>query len=129
MKLGYVILYIADVGQTLSFYEKAFGLTRKFLHESGMYGELETGSTTLSFAAEGMAEMNGFDVRPNKPAELPAGAELAFVTEDVNAAYTKALATGAIDCKAPTQKPWGQTVAYVRDINGFLVEICTPIQA
>jgi lactoylglutathione lyase len=23
--------------------------------------------------------------------------------------------------------PWGQTVAYVRDNNGFLVELCTPM--
>jgi len=22
--------------------------------------------------------------------------------------------------------PWGQTIAYVADINGFLVELCTP---
>ena len=23
--------------------------------------------------------------------------------------------------------PWGQTIAYVADINGFLVELCTPV--
>jgi len=23
--------------------------------------------------------------------------------------------------------PWGQTIAYVADINGFLVELCTPM--
>jgi len=22
---------------------------------------------------------------------------------------------------------WGQTIAYVADINGFLVELCTPV--
>jgi predicted enzyme related to lactoylglutathione lyase len=27
----------------------------------------------------------------------------------------------------PTQKPWGQTVSYVRDNNGFLIEICSEI--
>jgi hypothetical protein len=25
----------------------------------------------------------------------------------------------------PVSKPWGQTVAYVRDLDGFLVELCT----
>jgi hypothetical protein len=25
------------------------------------------------------------------------------------------------------EKPWGQVVAYVRDLNGYLVEICTPM--
>ena len=28
----------------------------------------------------------------------------------------------------PTDMPWGQTIAYVGDRNGFLVEICTPRQ-
>ena len=23
--------------------------------------------------------------------------------------------------------PWGQTIAYVADINGFLVALCTPV--
>ena len=23
--------------------------------------------------------------------------------------------------------PWGQTIAYVADVNGFLVELCTPL--
>jgi hypothetical protein len=27
----------------------------------------------------------------------------------------------------PTVKPWGQTVSYVRDLDGFLVEICSPM--
>jgi hypothetical protein len=27
----------------------------------------------------------------------------------------------------PKQKPWGQTVGYVHDLNGFLVEICSPM--
>ncbi|MCB1833914.1 MAG: hypothetical protein KDH19_10850 [Geminicoccaceae bacterium] len=25
------------------------------------------------------------------------------------------------------QEPWGQTTAYVTDLNGFLVEICSPV--
>ena len=57
----------------------------------------------------------------------PAGAEIAFVTEDVQASYDKAIAAGAIAYKKPEPKPWGQLVAYVRDLNGFLVEICSPI--
>ena len=49
MQLGYTILYVPDVPATLKFYEAAFGLTTRFLHESGDYGELETGSTALAF--------------------------------------------------------------------------------
>jgi len=58
MKLGYTILYVPDVAASLDFFERAFGLQRRFLHESGTYGELETGSTTLSFAAHELGDGN-----------------------------------------------------------------------
>ena len=41
MKLGYTIIYVPNVAESLSFFESAFGLSRRFLHESGDYGELE----------------------------------------------------------------------------------------
>ena len=35
MKLGYTIVYVPDVAASLSFFENAFGLHRRLLHESG----------------------------------------------------------------------------------------------
>ena len=58
MKLGYTIVYVPDVAASLTFFENAFGLKRKFLHDSGTYGELDTGATTLSFAAHELGDMN-----------------------------------------------------------------------
>jgi catechol 2,3-dioxygenase-like lactoylglutathione lyase family enzyme len=29
--------------------------------------------------------------------------------------------------RAVETMPWGQTIAYVADPNGFLVELCTPV--
>ncbi len=127
MQLGYVILYVPDVTAALEFYRQAFGLERRFLAEGGDYGELETGATSLAFAAETLAASNGLTIRPNRRHEAPGAAELALVTDDVAAAYRQALDAGAEGCVEPTVKPWGQTVAYVRDGNGFLVELCTPI--
>ncbi len=48
MKLGCTIVYVPEVSASLAFFENAFGLKRKFLHESGTYGEMDTGETTLS---------------------------------------------------------------------------------
>ena len=59
MRFGYSIIYVSDVPKTLEFYEGAFGLQTGFLHESQLYGELETGETTLAFAADEMAKLNG----------------------------------------------------------------------
>ena len=127
MKLGYTIIYVADVPKTVTFYETAFGLQCRFVHESNLYAEMETGATALAFAGTEAAEMNGLAIRPNDPAGLAAGWEICFVTDEVGAAYDRAVSEGCSPVSAPEEKPWGQTVSYVRDLNGCLVEIASPI--
>lgn len=129
MKFAYTIIYVPDVAASLDFFEKAFGFSRRFLHESGTYGELETGGTTLSFAAHELGEMNfeGGHVQAHASRQ-PLGMEVGFVTEDVLVAHANALAYGATELSAPSAKPWGQVVSYVRCPDGTLVELCTPIQ-
>ncbi len=128
MKFGYTIVYVPSVPDALAFYEKAFGFQARFLHESGQYGELESGSTTLAFASHALGEMNfGANFVPVSATATPPGIELAFVTEDVSSAYAKAVEAGAVPLHAPEQKPWGQVVAYVRSQEGTLVELCSPV--
>mgnify|MGYP005840520095 CR=1 FL=1 len=127
MQLGFTIVYVADVLATLAFYEEAFGLKARFIHESKEYGELETGSTALAFASNTLAKSNGVVFAENKPGNPAAGFEIALVTSDVDLAYAQACACGAASIKKPQEKPWGQKVAYVRDLNGVIVEICSPI--
>ena len=101
MQLGYTILYVPDVPATLKFYEAAFGLITRFLHESGDYGELETGSTALAFSSHSLMQQLG----KNPQAASPTAPcfEIALCTPDVAAALARAV------------------------INGFLVELCTPV--
>ena len=127
MKLGYAIVYVPDVPATLRHYEAAFGCETSMLHESNLYGELNTGDTVLAFAAHEMAEMNGIAVEPCRPTDVAQGYELVFVTDDVETAYARALENGASQVKLPEAKPWGQVVGYVRDINGALIEIASPL--
>jgi catechol 2,3-dioxygenase-like lactoylglutathione lyase family enzyme len=126
VRFGYAIVYVPDVETTIAFWERAFDLKRRMVLE-GEYGELETGDTRLAFAIESLAATHGFTVRPNKPGETPAGFEVALVADDVQAAFARATAAGAKPISEPEQKPWGQTVAYVRDLNGILVELCSPM--
>lgn len=128
MKFGYTIVYVPDVAASLDFFEQAFGFARRFLHESGTYGELQSGETTLSFAAHELGEMNfsgGHIAAHTSP--RPLGMEIGLVTDDVVAAHARALAAGARELTAPTTKPWGQTVSYVRSPDGTLIELCTPM--
>lgn len=128
MRLGYTIVYVPDVAASLAFFEAAFGLSTRFLHESGAYGELETGATTLAFAAHalGDAHFEGGHVRASE-SPRPLGMEIALVTDDVAAAHARALAHGAKELAIPESKPWGQTVSYVRAPDGTLVELCSPM--
>jgi lactoylglutathione lyase len=128
MKLGYVIIYVDDVVAAIDFYGRAFGLVKRFVDETGRYGELDTGATVLAFAANELAaELLKGGYHRADPKDKPLGMEIALVTGDVPAAVEKAVREGAILIAEPKAKPWGQVVAYVRAPEGTLIEICTPI--
>lgn len=123
-KLGYVIIYVPEVERAVAFYGRAFGLPCRFVHESGTYAELETGATALAFADEAaLGHQAVFE--SNRGDKRAPGAELALVVADVRAAFDRAVSSGATVVAEPAQKPWGQTVSYVRDLDGFLVELCS----
>lgn len=124
---GYTIVYVPNVTAALDFYGEAFGLERKFVHDSEMYAELDTGATKLAFADEKFAPTVGA-FSPNRRETQPPGFEIAFVVADVQASFRRAVDAGASELAAPEQKPWGQIVAYVRDLNGVLVELCTAVR-
>ncbi|CCO49679.1 putative Glyoxalase/Bleomycin resistance protein/Dihydroxybiphenyl dioxygenase [Vibrio nigripulchritudo SOn1] len=125
MKLKYTILYVENVEQTLEFYENAFGLKRAMLHEGGDYAELDTGNTTLSFSSLDL--MNRLGKGAQRPTKGKPNFEIAFETDDVAGSLQKALDAGAELVQPVEEMPWGQTTSYVHDINGFLIEICSPV--
>jgi len=126
MKLKYAILYVENVAEALSFYEQAFGFERKFLHESGDYGELDTGMTSLSFSSLKLMEDSG-----KTPSRADHGAptfEIAFETDNVKEALARSIDAGARLVQDIREEPWGQTTSYVADKDGFLIEICSPVK-
>lgn len=125
MQLAYTILYVEEVSASLKFYAAAFGFETKFLDDTGAFGELQTGSTSLSFCSRKLLRELGKTPQSADPDR--ACFEIALTTDDVPAALTRALAAGAVLKQAPELMPWGQTVAYVADRDGFLVELCTPM--
>jgi uncharacterized glyoxalase superfamily protein PhnB len=128
LKFAYTIFYVQDVVKTIEFYEKAFGFKRTFIADTAEFGQLDTGGTALSFATIELlnGEIPGGFIASDARKQ-PLGMEVAFSTDNVEQAYQAAIAAGATEVTLPAVKPWGQTVGYVRDINGFLVEICTPV--
>lgn len=128
IKFAYTILYVQDVTKSVEFYENAFGFTRKFVTPENDYAELLVGETTLSFMSMTLGKSNLEDgFTESSLTNKPFGIEIGFTTDNVEETVSKAITAGAIIVETPKIKPWGQIVAYVRDIDGFLIEICTPM--
>lgn len=128
IQFKYTILYVNDVVAALDFYEKAFGFQRKFISPDNEYGELITGDTTLAFASKILANTNlknGFI--ESDLSQKPFAMEIGFSTDNVEATVNTAVSSGAVIVEYPKTTSWGQVVAYVRDPNAFLIEICTPM--
>ncbi|WP_343679819.1 VOC family protein [Chryseobacterium arthrosphaerae] len=129
IKFKYIILYVEDVEQSMSFYKNTFNTKIKFITPEKDYGELITGETTISFASVNLASSNikeGF--LTSKANAKPFGIELGFVTDDVETLVAEAVKNGAILYEDIAVKPWGQKTAYIKDPDNYLVEICTEIQ-
>ena len=87
-----------------------------------------TGAACLAFANLQLAKTHlKQELVVASPDKAPLGFEIALVTSDVPALYARALEAGAIAVSEPETKPWGQTVAYLRDKDGYLVELCTAL--
>jgi uncharacterized glyoxalase superfamily protein PhnB len=135
MKISTVI-YVDDVPEVLDFYLRAFGIGAAFVdldvqlpdqNPEGLYqfAAVDTAGGALHFATHDLGSllMPGYS-RPSTG--KPCGIEIAFETEDVLDLYRSAVQAGAESITEPKVMPWGQTVAYVRSIEGTFVGICSP---
>jgi lactoylglutathione lyase len=121
--------FVSDIPATVAFYEKAFGLTLRYMHPSLGYAELETGDTLLALVGDefiaDLKLLGDLHYTPNRAEAAAAAGQLAFVTDDLDGDWRRATAAGAVVVKTPEDKPWGQTTGYLRDCNGVIVELCT----
>ena len=126
MQFGGTVLYVEEVWPVVDFYRRAFGLEVRFSDETLGFAELETGGSTLAIASHSLGEMlmqDGY----SRPADgHPAGVEIAIITRDVPASFTKAIAEGASPITPPRRMPWGSEVAYVRAPEGTLIGFSEP---
>lgn len=129
MQFRYSGVFVPDVPATVTFYEKAFGCALRYMHPSKGYAELETGATLFAFISEDFIRtanlLGGIRTRENRSELDPIASQIAFVTDDMDKDWSRAVSGGAMVVKEPEAKPWGQTTGYLRDLNGFLVELCT----
>ncbi len=122
--MGYVLFYVENVTKTVEFYKSAFFMEIDFLHEAGDYAQMKTGETKLGFISESLASEH-FSFEKRRVSIKPGASEIALISSDVKKSFAHAIKNGAKSLLEPVDKPWGQTICYVQDCNGFTVEICS----
>lgn len=116
----YLVLVVEDLDRALRFYCDLLGLPLG--HRSGSFAQLATGATRVSlYERPAMATTLGRELAP--PSLDAPGFELGFKVDDCDAAYEELVTAGATADVPPTDRPWGQRTAYVRDPDGHLVEL------
>lgn len=119
-RLGYLILYVADLGASVAFYRDVVGLTHRFT-EAG-YAEFASGETRFALYERRRATwLTGHEVAPG-----PAG-EVVFVVQDADAEARRLTALGVPLLGGPADRPWGHRVVHVADPDGFVVEFAQRI--
>ena len=118
--LDYTVLIVGDLDRSLGFYVEVLGL--ELNHRSGPYAQLRTGATRLAlYERAAMSRTLGVDLAP--PAPDAPGFEIGFFVTSVDTAYAELVVSGADPVTPPTDRPWGQRTAYVRDPDGHLIEL------
>lgn len=118
--LDYTVVVVEDLERSLAFYVDRLRLPLD--HRSGPYAQLRTGSTRLAlFEREAMSRTLGRALRP--PERDAPGFEIGFKVADVDAAFAELTGAGAEAEMPPTDRPWGQRTAYLRDPDGHLIEL------
>jgi lactoylglutathione lyase len=123
----YIVIIVEDLDRSLAFYTEVLGIPLK--HRAEAFAQLETGATRLAiYTREAMSTTLGIDLKA--PLKDAPGFELGFKVDDVDEAFRELRDNGAPEVIAPTDRPWGQRTAYVRDPDGHLIELAQdPVKA
>jgi lactoylglutathione lyase len=112
-KPDYIVIYVSDMERSTAFYRDVLGLPLRF--SSPGWTEFETGPIRLALHRAGSQERAQF--YPGRP---PAGvAHLAFVVEDIQAAFAELTARGATFSQAPEKQVTGNLIAVLHDPDGL----------
>jgi catechol 2,3-dioxygenase-like lactoylglutathione lyase family enzyme len=122
-----VILAVASVDRSVAFYRDLLGFAVDALYDDPPYASLGRAGMRLSLAEQGHAADDRPGVTMAAPAD-PAVADAVLVLEvaDCLAVHEELSAVGAPMLAPPYSPPWGGHRFFVRDPDGYLVEVEQP---
>jgi lactoylglutathione lyase len=121
-RLGYVILFVADLERSVAFYRDVVGLP--FRLQGDGYVEFATQGAKF-----GLYDRNRLEELTGQGADLPGapGGEVVFLVGDVDAEAARLRAAGASILSGPVDRAWGHRTLHVEDPDGFVVELAEEI--
>ena len=125
MKFGSTVLFVENVQSVMEFYKKAFGMEEAMYDPSFDFGILNMDGGSIGIASNHSGELMMPGKFPASKNGHPDGVEIAFYSNDVTADYKQAIDAGAESLTEPRKMAWGQTVAYVKSIEGTIIGICS----
>lgn len=126
LRIATTVIYVADLAAAVNFYRRALGWEPRYYDEPAGFAELGADGR-LSLAADRAGEL----MMPgayNQHGKRVSAVEVAFFSDDVPAAYERAVAAGASPLTPPRVMPWGQTVAYAQSPEGTILGFVTPMR-
>jgi len=130
MRLDYVRLLVTKFDDCFRFYRDVMGFKVTWGEEGGRYGSFSLGEGTglALFQRQAMAETLGTINLPVK-AESQDQMVLVFGVKDLSTTAKKLQERGARFITEPEDHPeWGIRTAHLRDPDGNLIEINSPMQ-
>ena len=122
-RLGYAILFVAELERSVRFYRDVLGVPLRFSAEA--YAEFATeGAKFALFPRGALPELIGRQA-PAGPAPWPQG-EVAFLVDDVDAEHERLRTAGVTVLAPPTDRPWGERTLHIADPDGNVVELTRP---
>ncbi|MGV9860855.1 VOC family protein [Gordonia sp. NPDC003425] len=122
MNLAATRIFTDDVDALVSFYEKLTGVVANRVHP--LFAELSTPTGTLAISSTQTVPLLGEDAaraRDNHSITLD------FLVDDVDALYPTLRHTVTEFVNEPTTMPWGNRSLLLRDPDGNLINLFTPL--
>jgi len=121
------ILAVADVARSVAFYRDLMGFDVEAVYDDPPYATLTRAGMRLSLAEQGHPAEDRPGVAMVAPPD-PSAAAVVLVVEvaDCLAVHAQLVAAGADMLAPPYSPPWGGHRFFVRDPDGFLVEVEQP---
>lgn len=125
IRLASVRIITTDVQRTVDFYELLTGVKPNYLTHD--FAELVTPTATLAVSHVGRVP---FLSDGSSSEAVPNGSIVEFWVDDAEALFSRLQAPYGEDLdvvQAPTMMPWGNMSVVIRDPNGILINLYTPV--